>query len=126
MSQALLTVVTHTAPGDGHLVPRWTGGNGVALEPSDGWTDELPVRRLVTGTLGTTISTDTTLDGVSARVLITDSRVAIVCRRFQAKGGGWVGFGAGAVRLPQHAASRSNPLRRGGPGGRATASERSS
>lgn len=52
MSASLFTVVTHTAPGRGHLIPRWTGGNTVAEEPADGSPDEFPVRRLVTGVLG--------------------------------------------------------------------------
>ncbi len=93
----LLSIVTHTSPGDGHWCPRWTGANTIAGEPDDGPTDELPVRRVMIGRLGATITPELTLEDVSARILITDSRVAVICRRFESKGGGWIGFGLGAL-----------------------------
>lgn len=93
----LLTIATHTSPGDGQWCPRWTGANTIASEPADGPTDELPTRRVMIGRLGSTISPELTLDDVCARILITDSRVAVICRRFESKGGGWIGFGWGAL-----------------------------
>jgi hypothetical protein len=110
----LMSIVTRTSPGDGHLCPRWTGGSAVAGEPADGPIDEFPARRLVVGRLGSSIISEQVLDDVSARVLITDSRVAVVCRRFEAKGGGWIGFGWGALfALVANAVSKARAASRG-------------
>jgi hypothetical protein len=51
----------------------------------------------VFGRLGGGITTELKLDDVSARVLITDCRTVVVCRRFLAKDGRWIGFGWGAA-----------------------------
>ena len=42
------------------------------------------------------VTTVLSLNDVSIECLITDSRVALACQKYD-KGGGWVGFGAGAV-----------------------------
>lgn len=93
----LMSIVTRSSPGDGRQCPRWTGGSTVAGEPADGPLDEFPARRILVGRLGPEITPELTLDDVSARIVITDSRVAVVCRRFEDKGGGWYGFGWGAL-----------------------------
>ena len=97
MSTAAFTIVTLQNPGDGHLVPRWTGGDTIRSERGDGVRDELPSRRVVFGRLGRGVTTELELDDVSARVLITDCRTVVVCRRFLSKDGGWIGMGWGAA-----------------------------
>jgi hypothetical protein len=51
--------------------------------------------------------------GISASVIVTDSRVAIACSRYD-KGGGWSGSGAGglAIALTANAVSKSRARRR--------------
>jgi hypothetical protein len=110
----LMSIVTRTSPGDGLHCPRWTGGNAVAGEPADGPIDEFPARRVMVGRLGPTITSELTLDDISVRVLITDGRVAMVCRRFEAKGGGWIGFGWGALfALVANGVSKARAASRG-------------
>jgi hypothetical protein len=51
--------------------------------------------------------------GISASVIVTDSRVAIACSRYD-KGGGWSGFGAAGltIALAANAVSKSRARRR--------------
>lgn len=91
---SLLTIATHTDRGDGHAMPRWTGGSDVELTRVDGRVDEF-VAKEVDVNQQSAGGVDALKD-VSARILLTDARVVIVVRRFLAKGGGWWGTGAGA------------------------------
>ena len=99
MEWTLFIIATEDSPGDGVLTPLWLGGSTVDIEPEDGArTHTVPVSAAeVYDASSGQRQLRTRLAGISGRLLITDSRVVVSCRRYQRKGGGWWGLGAGGA-----------------------------
>ncbi len=88
---SLLSVATRSDYGNGDVTPRWAGGSDIELTRDDGHPQELFAKKLIVHQQGNPDIEE--LEDVSARVVVTDARVAIVVRRFLDKGGGWWGMG---------------------------------
>src|ERR1700726_1217422 len=96
MDYTILTIRTPDED-DARLYPSVTEGGTVALEQWDGEPlritgSGLSVEELVAGGWKTRMR----LKDVKLEILITDSRFAVSCRKFD-KGGGWWGIGAGGA-----------------------------
>jgi hypothetical protein len=108
VSYSILTVRT-SEHADGRLHPVVSDGRDlVVLEEGDGEVQRLSASAVHVGeAVAGGLRTLTHVSNVKLDLLVSESRVILACQKYE-KGGGWVGFGAGAfVAVAANGASKA-------------------